>query len=161
MTTFEDKVQNHEQMMTLARTIHPRATVRVNSFTDTWEIVIATECSPSYNLPDSYQGTPAWDAAQNHDAGYGDELMRWGYKNGHSGECIEQVADYFNLQHNHLIERKNLIEKRLAENGIDYKTIDPQNEEHRRIWKEAQTEAQTSLNEKTRRDMHELNEKWG
>lgn len=106
------------QMIAEAKQVHPDATARLNEFTNTWEIIITTPYVDSYTLDDRFIGTPAWDAFNEQEASYGDNLSRWGYKNGHGEESLESLAEIFNA---HIEERKRklqLADAYLAEKGL-------------------------------------------
>lgn len=99
MTEYtESEERTYEQMLEIAKAISPDARVRsINYGAMQWEIYISSPYAPNYDLSESYKGTPAWDLSLQDDGSYGDELSRWGYKNGHGSIPIDGVADYYNL----------------------------------------------------------------
>lgn len=91
--------RTYAQMLEIAKAISPDARVRAIDYGEQkWEIYIPSEFAPTYDLPESYKGTPAWDLSLLDDGSYGDQLSRWGYKNGYRGLPIEGIADYYNVQ---------------------------------------------------------------
>lgn len=116
--------RTHAEMMVEAAAISPKARVRKSEyFEGQWEIYIPTAYSPVTELPEAYRGTPAWEASQRVDYGHGDELYRWGNKNGHMDSSIEEVADRYNLVSAREQAKQTAIREHLSANGLDYDTI--------------------------------------
>jgi hypothetical protein len=112
MTEYtQPEERTYAQMMEIAKKIHPDARVRMIEFVEQkWEIYIPSEFVPVYRLPECYKDTPAWAASLEHDGSYGDELSRWGYKNGYRDLPIEGIADYFNLMSDFAYRKNTLAE---------------------------------------------------
>lgn len=112
MTEYVQPVERtYEEMEAAAKKIHPDARVRMIDYGEQkWEIYIPSDFVPVYHLPERYKDTPAWAASLKNDASYGDELSRWGYKNGYRGLPIEGIADYFNLMMDFSYRKNTLAE---------------------------------------------------
>lgn len=157
--------RTYEQMMEIAKAISPAARVRAIDFGEQkWEIYIPSEFVPTYELPESYMGTPAWAFAQSYDGTYGNELSRWGYKNGDGSLPIEAHADYYNLQTTFGIRQRKISEERNRAAGLvpmnevtDWESV---TKEMMKQYKEHRNHAEDVVREDYVKELKVLNEKW-
>jgi hypothetical protein len=98
-----------EEVLAYAQTLHPDATVK-STDENTWQVIIPTDFTIPYGLPESYKGTPAWEAYEEQSSGGESVLERWGRKNSHGWSPTVIVADYYNL----LCEKLEWVHERVV-----------------------------------------------
>jgi len=99
-----------EEVLAYAQTLHPDATVK-STDENTWEVIIPTDFTIPYGLPESYKGTPAWEANEQMEPSSGETVLeRWGRKNSHGWSPLVIVADYYNL----LCEKLEWVHERVV-----------------------------------------------
>lgn len=163
MYNNNENVRSHAEMMEEALKISPKARVRLKEDSDQWEIYIPTDCTANYELPATYEGTPAWEADKNPDSGYGNELARWGHKSfQYSNAPIEMIADYYNLQQDTAAADYRFLQEYLGEEeeGLTVKSLDYESEKHRAIYKRSRLRAHEASTELMAATKKAVNEKW-
>lgn len=160
------ELRTHAEMLEAAKAISPEARVRVLDYgSQRWEIYIPTPFEPAFDLPDSYKGTPAWEAAQKVDYSHDNELCRWGHKNGYRDLPIEGVADFYNLRSNYGARKEEIAEESDRKAGFipmsqitDWKPI---TEPIARQYMSHRDAAAKELAEEWSQNERDLNVKWG
>lgn len=113
----EESEMIYEEMLEVAKTIHPAARVRPSADISrgTWEIYIPTAIEVVRELPERFDGTPAEFAANNGDSYNTTTLARFARQHGYDKLPIDCAADYYNLE----ITQRNLFQAALDTNGGD------------------------------------------
>ena len=90
---------SYEEMLEKAKLIHPDAEIHIDDITDSWVITIKPKgVAVSYTLPDSYKGTPAWEAYVDFDSSAESELEIFGERFD-SRLSISQIASEYNVHY--------------------------------------------------------------
>lgn len=113
----EPKTKTFAEMLAYAKTIHPDATIRLEDSCDTWQIVIETDISQSWQVDETWKGTPAEEAYNTPDSGGEDVLNRWARKNGHGSEPLALVAEQYNINHDSQVWAQTRLDELLVEAG--------------------------------------------
>lgn len=88
---------SYEEMLEKAKLIHPEATV--SNEDDKWVITIKPRAfQVNYRLPETYKGTPAWEAYNTESSGGESELECFGRKNLDWDLSISQIAMEYNVR---------------------------------------------------------------
>lgn len=96
MSTFA----TYDEMVALATSMHPDMKVRVidEGAGREWEFYFLPAKNVPFELPESFRGTPAWDAYEKRDSGYDTELWRWQHNLGYDMMPNEGVGEMYNFQ---------------------------------------------------------------
>jgi hypothetical protein len=107
----------YEEMLEIAKSIHPNARVRPSADISrgTWEIYIPTAVEVVRELPERFDGTPAAFAASNGDSYNTTTLARFSRQHGYERFPIDCAADYYNLE----AAMRDLFQKAVDANGGD------------------------------------------
>ena len=113
----EESEMIYEEMLEVAKSIHPNARVRPSADISrgTWEIYIPTTVEVVRELPERFNGTPAEFAANNGDSYHTTTLAQFARQNGYDKLPIDCAADYYNLE----LEQKHDFQRALDNNGGD------------------------------------------
>lgn len=152
--------KNYAQMRELAEAISPKAKVRKKGSEDIWEIYIPTDFHIDVNLSEDYKGTPAWDAYNQYDAKYGNELERWSDYSGYDELPVEAVADFYNCEIAASSRAAELLDAAQKETGISPEVRDKLSKEQIRLWFEMKKEARKTADLEFQGSMDEINKKW-
>lgn len=111
-------VRTHSEMLEEAKKIHPDMKVRFGADGETWEFYMPTTFTENHELPQKYEGTPAWECYKSRDSSYDNELERYRYKQGYQGMSLEGVAELINLKEEEQKWARPVIEKLMEEQGV-------------------------------------------
>lgn len=100
---------SYEEMLEKAKLLHPEATVSNDN--DEWVITIKPRVfQVDYMLPETYKGTPAWEAYNTESSGGESELERFGRKNLGWDLSISEIAIEYNIR----CERQEWVKEKLV-----------------------------------------------
>lgn len=113
----EESEMIYEEMLEVAKTIHPSARVRLSADISrgTWEIYIPTAIEVVRELPERFDGTPAAMAAELIDSRGVSGLENYARKKGYDKFPIDCAADYYNMDN----EVMDLMTSAMMNNGRD------------------------------------------
>jgi hypothetical protein len=89
--------KTYAEMLEQAKAIHPDARIRLNEFTNCWDIIIRTQEEEHIGVADSWAGTAAERAYNKANFGHDNELYRWAWKNSMSTQPMELIAEQYNI----------------------------------------------------------------
>jgi hypothetical protein len=89
--------KTYAEMLEQAKAIHPNARVRLNEFTNCWDIIIRTQEEEFIGVAESWAGTAAERAYNKANFSHDNELYRWAWKNGLSTQPMELIAEQYNI----------------------------------------------------------------
>lgn len=156
--------RNYDQMVELAKKIHPDMQVRLNGFDQNqWEMFMPTRFTEAYQLDEKFKGTAAWEMHESRDASYDNELERYRYKNGHSGIPLDGVAELVNLSAEESTWWRDLANRLHAQRGTgiadnEWQTVA---EAKFRAYQKTEKEAHELMQAEFADKRKALHDKWG
>lgn len=111
-------MNSYELAVKQAKEISPWAKVRLAEDGLAWQITIPTGILSPFRLPDSYRGTPAWDAYNEPNIAFQNALMSWANRKKMLGRPLEYIADYYNLSQTEGAEMAVFAKELHKETGV-------------------------------------------